>query len=202
MLVFACKRSEDTFACVKSMAPKNVFEMAKRLYSSALQNVRESSWISVNPKPEAHNAATDSESTIKKSIGSRNDPDEAKSSSATWTVATSAPHQATGNRALISGFVTEHEDQFVHAIDGVPMKVVARGAVVTDAMVLPDVWFVPGLAENLVSVSQLAELDYSVGFSCGECCIRSAAGGKIVGTACLREGGLYVLDFLKVPLAM
>lgn len=79
----------------------------------------------------------------------------------------------------------------------------ARGAVVTDTIVLPGVWFVPGLAVNLVSVSQLGELDYSIGFGCGECCIRSATGGgTIVGKARLKEGGLYVLDFLKVPLAI
>ncbi|OEL27127.1 hypothetical protein BAE44_0011854, partial [Dichanthelium oligosanthes] len=123
--------------------------------------------------------------------------------SATWAVATAAPHHATGNPTLLSGFVTKYDDdQFVHAVDGVPMPVRARGAVVTDAIVIPDVWFVPGLTANLVSVSQLAELDYSVGFGSRECCIRSAAGGTIVGKAHLREGGVYVLDFLKVSLAI
>lgn len=119
-----------------------------------------------------------------------------------WVVATAAPHHATGNRNLLHGFVTEHHDQFVHAVDGVPMPVKARGAVVTDAVVLPDVWFVPGLKSNMVSVSQLAELGYSVGFGCGECCIRNAGEGKIVGKAGLGNDGLYKLDFLKVSLAM
>lgn len=122
--------------------------------------------------------------------------------SATWGLATAAPHHATGNRSLLSGFVTEHDDLFVHAVDMVPMPVRARGAVVTGAIVLPDVWFVPGLTANLVSVSQLAELGYSIGFGCGECRVSSAGDGMIVGKAHLREGGLYVLDFLKVSLAM
>lgn len=125
-----------------------------------------------------------------------------KITSASWVVATAAPHHATGNRDLLQGFVTEHDDQFVHAVDGVPMPVKARGAVVTDAVVLHDVWFVPGLKSNMVSVSQLAELGYSVGFGCSECCIRSAGDGKIVGKAGLGKDGLYKLDFLKVSLAM
>jgi hypothetical protein len=84
----------------------------------------------------------------------------------------------------------------------VPRKVVARGAVITGAVVLPDVWFVPGLTENLVSVSQLAELDHSIGFGRGECCIRSSPDDKVVGKGRLQRGGHYVLDFLKVPLAI
>lgn len=119
-----------------------------------------------------------------------------------WVVATAAPHHATGNRDLLHGFVSEHDDQFVHAVDGVPMPVKARGAVVTDTMVLPDVWFVPGLKLNMVSVSQLAEQGYCVGFGCGECCIRSAGDAKVVGKAGPGKDGLYNLDFLKVSLAM
>lgn len=121
---------------------------------------------------------------------------------ADWIAATAAPHHATGNLDLLSGSVIEHDDQFVHAVDGVPRKVVAHGAVITDAMVFPDVWFVPGLTENLVSVSQLAELDHSIGFGRGECCIRSARDAKIVGKGRLQKGGNYVLDYPKVPLAI
>ncbi|CAN6226682.1 unnamed protein product [Urochloa humidicola] len=200
MLLFARKKFEDTFACLKSTAPKRIFEMANRL-CSASPNACAASWISAF-----------SEFSTAGRIDRNNDPDSCKPGrgikaaqakiSAAWTVATAAPHHATGNRDLLSGFITEHHDQFIHAVDGVPMPVLARGAVVTDAVVLPDVWFVPGLKANMVSVSQLAELDYSVGFGCGECCIKSASGGTTVGKAHLREDGLYVLDFLKVPLAI
>jgi hypothetical protein len=41
--------------------------------------------------------------------------------SATWAVATAAPHHATGNRRLLSGFITEHDDLFVHGVGGMPM---------------------------------------------------------------------------------
>lgn len=92
---------------------------------------------------------------------------EEANASATWIVATAAPHHVTGNHDLLSSFTTlQHSAElFVHAADGTPMQVLGCGNVVTDAVVLPDVWYIPGLTANLISVSQLAELDYGVGFS-------------------------------------
>ncbi|CAD6252874.1 unnamed protein product [Miscanthus lutarioriparius] len=78
------------------------------------------------------------------------------------------------------------------------MQVLGCGNVVTDAVVLPDVWYVPGLTANLVSVSQLAELDYSIGFGHAECYIRSPDDGGLVGSARVGDEGLFEVDFLKV----
>ncbi|XP_066338767.1 uncharacterized protein [Miscanthus floridulus] len=104
---------------------------------------------------------------------------EEANASATWIVATAAPHHATGNHDLLSSFTTlQHSAElFVHAADGTPMQVLGCGNVVTDAVVLPDVWYIPVLTANLISVSQLAELDYGVGFSRAECYIRSPDDG-------------------------
>lgn len=222
MMVFARSKFADTFACLKSLAPKTILDMVKRLCSSAWTNVCEADWMSARPKSESPKKRRVSGFEAGKNIGRRKEPTENQSqhrasdpdssraergikaverkAPAAWVLATGAPQHVTGNRDLLSGFITKHNDVFVHAVDGVPMKVLARGAVVTDAVVLPNVWFVPGLTLNLVSASQLAELDYSIGFGCGQCCI--SANGKIVGKGHLQEGGLYVLDYLKVPLAI
>lgn len=123
---------------------------------------------------------------------------EEASASATWVVATAAPHHATGNLDLLSGFTHHHCGFFLHAADGTPMQVLGSGNVVTNSVVLPDVWYVPGLTANLVSVSQLAELDYSVGFGRAECYIRSPDDGGLVGSARVGDEGLFEVDFLKV----
>lgn len=200
----------------------SVFHALHQISLSAWSNGYgcETGLISANPKSGSPNEGKDSELNIRKGIARRteNEPPHprqpfiikpgrgikavAVKTSATWALATAAPHHATGNCSLLSGFVTEHDDLFVHAVDMVPMPVRARGAVVTDAIVLPDVWFVPGLTANLVSVSQLAQLGYSIGFGCGECRVTSGVDGMIVGKARLRESGLYVLDSLKVSLAI
>ncbi|CAO2150167.1 unnamed protein product [Urochloa humidicola] len=117
-----------------------------------------------------------------------------------WYVATGAAHHATGNPDLITNMLElENGGLSVQAADGTPMPVCGRGNVVTDAVVLPDVYYVPGLCTNLVSVGQLAGLDYSVGFGRGTCIV-SSPDGTVVGGAHARGDGLYEVDFLRVPL--
>ncbi|XP_044949244.1 uncharacterized protein LOC123398863 [Hordeum vulgare subsp. vulgare] len=123
---------------------------------------------------------------------------EERKVAATWLIATAASHHATGDHSLLSGFTPE-DGLFVKAGDGSPMQVLGRGSVVTGAVVLPDVWFVPGLTANLVSVSKLTELDYSVGFARAACYIRCAADGTVIGKAHAGEDGMFELDFLRVP---
>ncbi|CAO2142783.1 unnamed protein product, partial [Urochloa humidicola] len=119
-----------------------------------------------------------------------------------WYVATGAAHHATGNPDLITNMLElENGGLSVRAADGTPMPVRGRGNVVTDAVVLPDVYYVPGLCTNLVSVGQLAGLDYSVGFGRGNCIV-SSPDGTVVGGAHARGDGLYEVDFLRVPLDM
>jgi hypothetical protein len=93
------------------------------------------------------------------------------------------------------------EDIFLQAGDGTPMEVRGRGAVVTDAVVLPDVCFVPGLAANLVSAGKLAELGYTIRFARGACRVIDG-GGSLAGEARLGEDGMFELQFLKLPLAV
>ncbi|RCV39553.1 hypothetical protein SETIT_8G233900v2 [Setaria italica] len=123
-----------------------------------------------------------------------------------WLIASAVPHHATGNRDLLSGFAPVQGDLFVKTGDAgaAPMRVVGTGNVVTDAVVLPDVWYVPGLVANVVSVSQLAELDYCVAFfgRGQQCYVRSAEDGVVVGAARAGEDGLFALDFIKVPLGL
>lgn len=118
----------------------------------------------------------------------------------TWVVATAATQHATGNRDLLSGLTPDQPGRFVLSADGAaPMQVVAHGCVITNTVVLPNVLYVPGLTANLVSASQLVELNYTLEFSRGACHIRSAADGTIVGKASVvGESGLFELDFLKV----
>jgi hypothetical protein len=124
---------------------------------------------------------------------------EEDNTAATWLVASAAPHHATGNLDLLSNFTPEH-DLFVQAGDEEPMQVCGRGSVITSSVVLPDVFFVPGLANNFVSASQLTELDYCIGFARASCFIRRMTDSTIVGKASLGEDGLFQLDYLKVPL--
>jgi hypothetical protein len=55
---------------------------------------------------------------------------------------------------------------------------------------------------NLASVGQICDSgDYLVMFSGSFCCVQDLQSQKLIGTGC-RENGLYILDELKVPVAI
>lgn len=77
---------------------------------------------------------------------------EAPSSTISWMVATADPPHAKGDDNHCSVYATELDDQFVHALDGVPLPVRTTCAAVKHGVVLPET--------SLVPVSQLSALDF------------------------------------------
>ncbi|KAL6907808.1 hypothetical protein ACP4OV_001978 [Aristida adscensionis] len=99
-------------------------------------------------------------------------------------------------------------ESFVPLVDSVQvgsesLRVEGRGSVVFGSTTLPEVLYVPGLAAgNIVSVSRLIALDYRVEFCRGgRVLVRESLGGEIVGRGTRVDGGLYKVDYLRVPLA-
>jgi len=106
----------------------------------------------------------------------------------------------TGDRSLISNLVPVI-NQVVEAGEGKGMKVCGKGSVNTEKVVLPDVWYVPGLTMNQVSVGQLTqEPDLIVEIGGGACRISKKSDGSVLGEARLRSDHKYVVDFLKIKL--
>ncbi|GJN05126.1 hypothetical protein PR202_ga22731 [Eleusine coracana subsp. coracana] len=116
---------------------------------------------------------------------------------AVWFIATRASNHMTGDLSLISDLVPL-SNKVVEEGDGEGMQVCGKGSVNTETVVLPDVWYVPGLAVNLVSVGQLTDdPDLIVGFGGGACRINKASDGSVIGRARLRSDKRYEVDFLK-----
>lgn len=82
MVLFADKRFEDIFSCAKSMTPRSIFNMAKRLQSFVSSNVCEADWISAKPNIESINAVTGFELNLRESFG--NKPTENESQHNMW----------------------------------------------------------------------------------------------------------------------
>lgn len=121
------------------------------------------------------------------------------SARATWHVASAACHHMTGNKNLLTDMVPISDHHHVDVGDGSRIEVPCRGSVKTENIVLHDVWYVPGLTSNLVSASQLSQLDLTVGFSRSACQIKSGSDGSVVGRAHSTADGMFELEFLKVP---
>lgn len=105
----------------------------------------------------------------------------------------------TGNKNLLTKQVPISDHQYIDVGDGSRIEVHGRGSVKTENIVLDDVWYVPGLTLNLVSASQLAQLDLTVGFSRSTCQIKSGSDDSVVGRAHCAADGIFELEFLKVP---
>ncbi|CAD6255772.1 unnamed protein product [Miscanthus lutarioriparius] len=92
-------------------------------------------------------------------------------------------------------------NQVVEAGEGEGMKVCGKGSVNTEKVVLSDVWYVPGLIANFVSVGQLTE-DHNliVQLGGGMCRVNKKSDGSVLGRAPLRPYRKYAVDFLKIEL--
>jgi len=148
---------------------------------------------------QIHDSEPENHSDLDSGVGDHHTAAEVDKKAAIWLIASGATCHMAGNRKLLSHFKPEH-DRFVQAGDGELLEICGRGSVITDAVVLPNVFFVPGLTNNLVSASQLTELEYCLGFARGSCFIRRMNDSTVVGKASLGEDGLFQLDYLKVPL--
>ncbi|KAJ9550333.1 hypothetical protein OSB04_014378 [Centaurea solstitialis] len=78
-----------------------------------------------------------------------------------------------------------------------PMQVEGVGSIVTPQLSLSDVYYIPTLALNLVSVSQLCKTGYWVFFSDYLCCVQDPRTRKVIGIG-HKLGDLYVVDELRV----
>jgi transposase InsO family protein len=89
----------------------------------------------------------------------------------------------------------------VMTADGTPMPLAGVGSVVTPHLSLPNVYLIPQLKLNLVSVGQICDFgDYLVMFYGSFCCVQDLQSQKLIGTG-RRENELYILDGLKVSVA-
>ncbi|CAM0145549.1 unnamed protein product [Urochloa decumbens] len=119
---------------------------------------------------------------------------------AVWFIATRASDHMTGDPTLISNLVPVR-NMVVKAGNGEGMQVCGTGSVNTETVVLPDVWYVPGLAMNLVSVGQLTkDRHLMVSLGGGSCRINKISDGSAIGTGHLRSDNKYEVDFLKIQL--
>lgn len=109
-------------------------------------------------------------------------------------------HNLTGNRELFD------HGSFVPVIDSLlvgnayRMEIVGRGSISRGSITLPGVLYVPALRVNLISVSQLAAMDYKVEFTRDGFLVKESLDDEVIGRGTRVEEGLYVVDSLQVPL--
>jgi len=112
-----------------------------------------------------------------------------------------ASFHATGDLTLFSSLEDTTTDMSLCTANGSMLDIIGQGTVQHDNIALHGVLLVPELDVNIVSVSKLVELDYTVEFTGTGCFIRDASTGDLVGKGRHLDNGLFELDFLNGPRA-
>ena len=86
----------------------------------------------------------------------------------------------------------------IYTTNGYPMHVSHLGNVSTPTLSISNVYQIPKLTHNLLSVGQLTELGFSLTFSSTGVVVQDSQTGQIVGTA-HKVGRLFELIFLHLP---
>ena len=86
----------------------------------------------------------------------------------------------------------------IYTANGSPMHVSHLGNVSTLALTVSNVYQIPQLTHNLLSVGQLIELGFSLTFSSTGVVVQDSQTRQIVGTA-RKVGRLFELIFLHLP---
>ncbi|XP_068645160.1 uncharacterized protein [Aristolochia californica] len=89
----------------------------------------------------------------------------------------------------------------IPAANGSPMPLASVGTVTNPTWSLSDVFYVPHLAVNLLSIGKLTDLGLTITFASDHCLIKDRKSGRQIGIG-HREGGLYLLDDLKLPVSL
>nr|BBF89705.1 hypothetical protein [Oryza sativa f. spontanea] len=106
-----------------------------------------------------------------------------------WYIATAATNHMTRDQSVISN-LKPVTGRVVGGGNGAGLQVHGSGAVNTETVAIPDVWYVPGINCNLVSVGQLCQLGLEVSIFRGVCTVTRASDGSVVGKA-HRSGAVY-----------
>ncbi|KAJ0576790.1 putative RNA-directed DNA polymerase [Helianthus annuus] len=116
----------------------------------------------------------------------------------TWFMDSGASNHMTGN---LESFI-DMNDSFKLTVklgDKKPLNVEGKGTVImytsdTDFKLLENVYYVPSLEYNLLSVGQFMKRGYSLMFDDGFCIVRNKSTGKVLIQAPVASNNMFVVD--------
>lgn len=116
-----------------------------------------------------------------------------------WIIDSGASHHMTGNSDVFLSSVPYDKQKNIMFANGDSLPVKRVGSLKLDlpnsaSLTLSNVLYVPKLAANLISVSQLVQQNCIVSFSAAGCLIQDLRTGKVIGKG-HRNGDLFALDF-------
>ncbi|TVU18795.1 hypothetical protein EJB05_34909 [Eragrostis curvula] len=121
------------------------------------------------------------------------------SSGAVWYIASNVSQHMTGNLQLLTDFNTIRPSRTIRTNTGEQLQMCGHGSVKTERFNISNVSYVPGLKENIISISQLTDVGYSVEFGANGFQVKNRSDGVIVGRGSYGGNQLFHLDSLMIP---
>ncbi|XP_044946456.1 uncharacterized protein LOC123395521 [Hordeum vulgare subsp. vulgare] len=119
-------------------------------------------------------------------------------SGSSWYIVSNAAEHMTGNLHLLTNFTPTRPGRSVRTHTGAMLQVRGKGSLSSTQFAVPGVSYVPGLTENIISVTQLADSGFTVAFGPRGCTVMRSRDGAEVGYALNAGNQLYRLDHLRV----
>src|SRR3954463_14243451 len=121
-----------------------------------------------------------------------------------WIFDSGATHHMTPDRHVISQPTSPARPSFIYTANGTRLPVTQTGSITPTSdpsgrLTLPMVLCIPNLSMRLISVGQITSLNCYVSFGPHSCVVQDHTGRKI--GAGRKEHGLYVLEYLHLPLS-
>ncbi|TXG71325.1 hypothetical protein EZV62_006260 [Acer yangbiense] len=115
-----------------------------------------------------------------------------------WILDSGASHHMTPHISLLHNTFPPSSPTNIQVANGsyAPLKCI--GTVSQPTWTISDVYHVPNLSVNLLSIGKLTDIGLTVTFSSDHCFVQDCTSKKQIGIG-HREGGLYLLDSLHLP---
>lgn len=114
-----------------------------------------------------------------------------------WILDSGASHHMTPHKSLLHDCSPPKLPVSIRVADGSYASLKCIKIISQPTWTLSNVYHVPNLAVNLLSIGKLTDLGLNVVFSNDHCFIQDRTSGRQIGIG-YREGGLYLLDSLHL----
>lgn len=104
----------------------------------------------------------------------------------------------TGDLHLLTNFTPTRPGRSVRTHTGAMLQVRGKGSLSSTQFAVPGVSYVPGLTENIISMTQLTDSGFSIAFGPHGCTVMRNRDGAEVGSVFNAGSQLYRLDHLRV----
>ncbi len=120
-----------------------------------------------------------------------------------WYLDSGASFHVTSDCSQLVSCQPVKEGASVQTADGTSCSVTHQGSLSSSKFSVPKISLVPWMSMNLMSVGQLADMNYFIVFDATSCYVQDRQSKQVIGTGRRRRGSsdLYVLDILHLPRA-